>query len=224
MCFGHPRSFESGQVSPIQSIAQLCRQQSCHFAVDVAQSAGILPIDLSLWDVDVVFGSSVKWLCGGPGAGFMWLNPQSIEQLTPMDVGWFSHSDPFAMEITDFQYANGAKRFWGGTPNIAPYALALGSLQTILKIGLKTIFAHNRRLIELFLQGVNEGLLHPVDLANMGGTLCLEMPATRSEAICQRLDSHNCYFDTRGNVMRLSFHIYNSEQEVALLTDVFNQQ
>ncbi|MEP4891179.1 MAG: aminotransferase class V-fold PLP-dependent enzyme [Aliiglaciecola sp.] len=214
----------TGEVSPIQSIAQICKQHSCYLAVDVAQSAGILPIDLNCWDVDVIFGSSVKWLCGGPGAGFMWVNPKTVEQLQPIDVGWFSHRDPFAMEIKDFQYANDAKRFWGGTPNIAPYALALGGLQTILDIGQASIFAHNRRLAKTFLQTVSQSLSQPVDLQNNGGTLCLELPETRISAISQGLKKRHCYFDTRGNVIRLSFHIYNSEQEVELLTEVFNQR
>ncbi|MDO6712698.1 aminotransferase class V-fold PLP-dependent enzyme [Aliiglaciecola sp. 2_MG-2023] len=211
----------TGQVAPVEAIGQLCKQQSCYLAVDVAQSAGILPIDLHRWDVDALFGSCVKWLCGGPGAGFMWVNPNTVEQLKPIDVGWFSHSDPFEMEIKRFAYAPDAKRFWGGTPNIAPYALALGSLQTLLEIGQNTVFAHNRKLAEYFLATLDEGAMQPIDLANVGGTLCIELPASRITAISQRLKKQNCYFDTRGNVMRLSFHVYNSMQQIDLLIAAF---
>ena len=56
----------------------LLRERGALSIVDIAQSAGVIPIDLDAWAADFVIGSSVKWLCGGPGAGYLWANPDII--------------------------------------------------------------------------------------------------------------------------------------------------
>lgn len=209
----------TGAVAPIEHIAMLCEKYNSYFAVDIAQSAGILPINLTSWNADAVFGSCVKWLCGGPGAGFMWVNPQTTEMLSPIDVGWFSHQNPFEMDINHFQYAQGAKRFWGGTPNVAPFALARGSVETLLEIGQQNIFAHNRRLANELLINIEDCLQASIDLENNGGTLCIELPDANINMLESELQRQHCYFDVRGNVMRFSFHIYNTLPQIELLIE-----
>ena len=103
----------TGAVAPVAKIAALCRERGIRCIVDIAQSAGILPLSLAELGADVVLGSCVKWLCGGPGAGFMWINPALVEELAPPDVGWFSHADPFECDVHSFRYATDARRFWG---------------------------------------------------------------------------------------------------------------
>lgn len=63
-----------------------------------------------------------------------------------MDLGWFSHEAPFEFDIHDFRYAKGAKRFWGGTPSVLPYMLAVASLQQLRAFGDSQIYQHNQRL------------------------------------------------------------------------------
>src|SRR5258707_405115 len=101
---------------------------------------------------DVVLGSCVRWLCGGRVAGFWWLGPGLMRQLKPVDVGWFSHADPFEMDIHSFRYADDARRFWGGTPSVAPYAIATAGLELLGAVGIEAVLAHNRALIDAFLQ------------------------------------------------------------------------
>lgn len=74
----------------IEGITQICSERSIINVIDVAQSAGIVPIDLSALAADVLVGSCIKWLCGGPGAGFIWANKDLISELQPTDVAWFS--------------------------------------------------------------------------------------------------------------------------------------
>lgn len=197
----------SGRLSPVADIASFARAAGAVSIVDVAQSAGILPIDVGEWGVDAVIGSCVKWLCGGSGTGFLWASPALIEQSHPLNVGWFSHADPFAFDIDDFRHAPDARRFWGGTPSIAPYAIATTGVETIAGIGVDTILAHNRRLIEVFAQHADTGL----DMAKRGGTLCLR--ADRADDLAGALADAGCRFDRRDDILRLSFHIWNSEAE-----------
>ena len=213
----------TGSVSDVARITQLCAQQDIYSVVDIAQSAGILPIDVTKWNADCVLGSCVKWLCGGPGAGFMWVNPRLINRLNPVDVGWFSHQNPFEWDIRHFEYAQSAKRFWGGTPNVAPFALALNGINTIKEIGVAHVFEHNRGLVEPVLQALQSMLLTPIDLSQTGGTLCLQFDDSALNTVRRRLDRVNkldgqaCHYDTRGNTIRLSFHVYNSQQDADVL-------
>ena len=84
---------------PVAEITKMTRQNSVFSIVDIAQSVGVIPIDLAQWQADAVLGSCVKWLCGGPGAAFLWLREECHQSLQPKDVGWFSHQNPFEFDI-----------------------------------------------------------------------------------------------------------------------------
>lgn len=204
----------TGAMSPVKAIIDICQAKGAGSIVDAAQSAGIVPINVADWSADMVMGSCVKWLCGGPGAGFMWINPAHIPSLTPRDVGWFSHDNPFEFDISSFKYASDAMRFWGGTPAIAPYALALGSLQTMNTIGVEAIWSHNRRLMRRALEAMPQALSDQINLTRNGGTLCLNVPAEELSNTLARLEKKRVQIDHRSTTIRASFHIYTTVDEV----------
>lgn len=191
-------------VSPVADIAALARARGIFSIIDVAQSAGILPIDVTAWQADAVIGSCLKWLCGGPGAGFLWCP----HDLRPLNVGWFSHENPFEFDIREFRYAPDARRFWGGTPSVAPYVLATTGIRTIRDIGVETILRHNRALI---------ARIDPSDRSGKGGTLCYK--PKDMEKTMTALTAAGCRYDRRGETLRLSFHIYNTEKDADIVAE-----
>jgi kynureninase len=204
----------TGVVAPVAKIASLCRERGILCMVDVAQSAGILPLSVTDFAADIVLGSCVKWLCGGPGAGFMWINPGLVQHLEPLDVGWFSHADPFEFDVHSFKFAADARRFWGGTPSIAPYAIAAQSMQVLENIGIDAIRAHNRGLMSIFRDGLPAGWRARIDLGRTGGTICLTVGDALPD-VMRALQDNAVRLDCRGTVLRLSFHIYNTAAEAA---------
>ncbi|WP_380873795.1 class V aminotransferase [Sphingomonas sp. DBB INV C78] len=205
----------SGAVSPIADIVALAHGAGAIAIADVAQSAGILPVNLPAWGVDAAIGSCLKWLCGGPGAGWLWADPALTARAQPIEVGWFSHAEPFAFDIRDFRYAPDARRFWGGTPSIAPYALATGGITTIAGVGAQKVLAHNRRLIARVVERTGDRWFAP-DRSGFGGTLCITADADVETA----LRAGGCQVDRRGPVLRLSFHIYNDAAEADLVGEI----
>jgi kynureninase len=209
----------SGVRSPVAELVPLFQASGAHVIVDIAQSAGVVPLDIGAWQADAVIGSCVKWLCGGPGAGFLWVNPDKLALLQPDHVGWFSHADPFAFDIRDFRYSSTARRFWGGTPSVAPFVLAKAGIETIAAIGIEAIAAHNRRCREIV-----EAHIGPhssfVPAAQSGGTLCLTLPAERIVQATATLTANAVRFDQRGSTLRLSFHAYNSEDEALRVGEI----
>ncbi|TCM21675.1 kynureninase [Novosphingobium sp. PhB165] len=197
----------SGLVSPVTEIAALARKHGALSILDVAQSAGILPIAAREWGVDAMIGSCVKWLCGGPGAAYLHVRAERIPALEPLDVGWFAHETPFAFDIHDFRYASDARRFQGGTPSVAPFALAAEGIRTVLAIGQDALLANNRACIAAFEEEAGQSL----DWSARGGTLCLtcDDPTVATQALRAAGFAH----DFRGAILRASFHGWNRPEE-----------
>jgi kynureninase len=202
----------TGRVAPINEISRLCAERDILCVVDVAQSAGILPLNFPALGAAVVLGSCIKWLCGGPGAGYLWIRPDLIGKLQPVDVGWFSHADPFEMDIHSFEYANDARRFWGGTPSVAPFVIAAASLAHIRALGVDSIHAHNRALIQRFKEGLPVAWRTRMPSWPIGGTLCISL-GQEFDAVSAALGSIGAQFDSRGDVVRLSFHACNDDED-----------
>ena len=208
----------SGRVSRTAEIAALARAAGAISVVDACQAVGILPVTPRAWGVDALIGSSVKWLCGGPGAGFLWVRQELIEELEPVQVGWFSHADPFAFDIRDFRYADDARRFWGGTPAPAPCVLAASGIETVLGVGQPNILAANRALIA----AAGEAADIAFDMDARGGTLCLTGDGI--DAAEAALRALGCRFDRRGSIIRLSFHIWNDADQARAIGAILGAQ
>jgi kynureninase len=216
---------EDSSLASVEEISKAARQRGIFSIVDVAQSAGVIPIDLRLWNVDAVVGSCVKWLCGGPGAGFLWINPETMSEYIPLDVGWFSHEDPFAFNIHEFRPAADARRFWGGTPSVLPFAMARHGIDAIVKIGLEVVRSHNLNLCRRLLAGLEGTPVAGPQLAERRGGTVVLASGTHLSYISRSLKSAGIAYDERAMGLRLSPHIYNTAQEVdAVLAAIANNK
>jgi selenocysteine lyase/cysteine desulfurase len=209
----HVQSNTGVQV-PAAAICAAAREAGALSVIDAAQSAGVLPLDVGELGADFLLGSCVKWLCGGPGAAFLWVHPDRIGACEPTDVGWFSHADPFEFDIHHFRYHPGALRFWGGTPAVAPYAVAAHSVELLLEIGIANVRRHNLALGERLLAGAPaQSRVSPAAAAERGGTVILDFGAG-NDAAGAALAAAGVHVDRRRLGFRLSPHVYNSEQEI----------
>jgi len=222
-CFLTNVQYNTNLRLPVETIAHHCRNNGVLSIVDAAQSVGIVPLDLSSTAIDVVLGSSIKWLCGGPGAGYLWLSQASIERLEPSDVGWFSHENPFEFDIDHFQYSKTASRFWGGTPNVAPFVAAAASIDALSQIGFEQIRSHNRRLSTKLMNALQpDQISSPIDLDRKGGTVIFK--PKNQESLEKQLRSNGILFDARQYGIRISPHIYTTEADVDRLIALISEQ
>jgi len=208
--------YSTSKCAPVGEICELARERDIVSIVDVAQSAGVVPIDLSKWGCDVVAGSCIKWLCGGPGAGYLWVSEDLVGQLEPSDVGWFSHANPFEFDINHFEYAKDSARLWGGTPSVIPYVVAANSIDLINTVGVSTIQQHNQSLIDYLSESVTPNVrISPAYDEARGGTLVIN-PHQR-DAVEARLDQAQVQYDSRALGLRFSPHIYNTKDEIEIV-------
>lgn len=207
-------SSNSGALTDIAAVASAAQAAGARCVADCAQSVGIVPVTPARWGVDAVLGTSVKWLCGGPGAAWLWVAPHDRTALDPMERGWWSHENPFEMDIGDFRYAPDARRWWGGTPDVAPFVLSAAGIGEIAAIGVDAARSHNRALQATLREAleVRTPQWRWPD-GEIGGTLCIDTGADQPR-VAEALDRDRLRADFRGTILRLSFHAYNSVADV----------
>ncbi len=207
--------FRSGYLQDVGAIARACREKGAHCIVDAYQTVGCVPIDVKEWGVDFLIGGSHKWLCGGPGAAYLYARPDLIPRLEPRICGWFSHKRPFAFEMT-MDFADDAMRFATGTPNIPGIMAARAGIEIVAQVGVARIRERSvrltSRLIELALE---DGLTvrSPRDDRHRSGVVCIDFPG--ADAAEKELLRKKIQVDYRPNCgLRVSPHFYTEEDEL----------
>src|SRR5213593_3995091 len=170
--------FKNGEIQDVEAIVRRAREMGALVLLDAYQSAGIVPLDVTSLDVDFATGGSVKWLCGGPGAGWLYVRPDLAERLEPTYVGWQAHARPFAFE-PEMEFAEGAARFLTGTPNVPALYAATAGYDLIEEIGVDRIRENSIRQTELLIELVDAAGFEvgsPRNPSRRGGTITVRTP------------------------------------------------
>jgi kynureninase len=209
--------FKNGEIQDIEPIIRRAREAGAHVVLDCYQSAGVVPFDLTGLGVDFAVGGSVKWLCGGPGAGWLYVRPDVADRLEPTLVGWQGHARPFAFE-PELEYASGARRFLTGTPNVPALYAATAGYDVVEEVGVPRIRERSLVLTQLLIDLCDEAgleIVSPRDPDRRGGTVTVSTP---DHAACHReLGERGVICDFRPNPeggVRLGPHFFNTEEEV----------
>lgn len=213
--------YVSGALQDVKAITARAHEVGALVMVDVYQTVGTVPIDVTDWDADIVVGGSHKWLCGGPGTAFMWMKPGLRERLKPRLTGWLGHADPFAFEPAPIRYADDHRRFLAGTPSMPAYYVAQAAYENLHAIGIDRIRAHNLALSHIILDRAQAtGLTVHSPLADEQRTGFVAVDFPDSEAASKHLISEHYKLDWRPNCgLRLGPHFYNTEAEVHRMMD-----
>lgn len=210
--------FRSSYLQDVKAIAKAARAKGAYVIVDAYQTVGCVPIDVQDWDVDFLLGGSHKWLCGGPGAAYMYVNPKVLKHLEPRITGWFSHKRPFGFEM-DMEFADNAMRFATGTPAIASLFAAKAGIEIINAVGPDRIRAKSQRLTQKIVNLAEENgfrVNSPKDPKQRAGMVCVDFPgAEQAERELVRRKFHIDYRPRCG--LRVSAHFYTTDDEIDAL-------
>ena len=208
--------FRSAYVQDMAAIVRRAHEVGALVIADVYQSAGTVPVDVTGWDVDFATGGSVKWLCGGPGAGYLYVAPRLHERLRPRLTGWMAHEHPFAFETGAITYATGAARFLHGTPAVPALYAAQAGYEVVNAVGVDSIRRKSIRQVQLALDRARElGLVPhvPERPDERGGMIILDVP--HGEGVTRELLRREILVDHRpGAGIRVSPHFYTSDDEI----------
>jgi selenocysteine lyase/cysteine desulfurase len=199
------------------------RRMGSLMGVDLTQGAGLLPFDVAAPEVDFAISTSLKWMCGTPGAGALYVSPRLIPHCTPHLQGWFSQDNPFNWDITAFSPAPDIRRFDNGTPGCMAALASLPAMEWHAKQDHTGILAHNRALTEqLFTMAEDLHLpsLTPRAEGQRGGSVMLRLPDHRPAGdVVSALRAAGISADNRSQTLRLSPGIQTDAAGVAHLAE-----
>jgi kynureninase len=207
--------FKTAEIQDVQAIVKRAHEVGAHVVLDAYQSAGTVPLDVTALNVDFAVGGSVKWLCGGPGAGWLYVRPDLAEKLHPTLVGWQGHARPFAFE-PELEYAPGVARFLTGTPNVPALFAATAGYDLIEEIGVERIRTNSIRQTDLLTRLLDEAgfeVTSPRDPAKRGGTVTVRTPGF--EGVQKELAAREILCDFRPETgLRLGPHYFTTDDEL----------
>jgi kynureninase len=208
--------YVSGALADVRAIQAHCRQVGALLCVDAYQTTGIYPYDVTQWDLDIVTGGSHKWLCGGPGCGWIYVKPSLTQELCPALTGWMAHERPFAFEPSPIVYAESMYRFGHGTPTIPGYVAAAPGHEIIRTIGVPQIREHNVRLTDkIVAMSLERGLVVKTPLESERRTGWIGIDFDGSETACRQLVAQRVFVDYRPTCgIRLGPHFYTGDDEI----------
>jgi kynureninase len=208
--------FKSAFLQDARAITERAHEVGAMVVLDTYQSAGTVPFSVKDLDVDFATGGSVKWLCGGPGAGYLYVAPRLQQKLEPKVTGWMAHDAPFAFEDAPIRYAEGAARFLHGSPAIPALYAAESGYRIINEIGVERIRAKNVRQTQKIIELAEEAgfkVTSPRDPAQRGGTITVAVE--HAPAVTRELIRREIIVDYRpGAGIRISPHFYTKDEEL----------
>jgi kynureninase len=215
--------FRTAELVDVRPIVERAHRHGALVVLDAYQSMGAVPFDITELDVDILVGGSVKWLCGGPGAGYLYIHPRLTGDLEPRFAGWFSHESPFAFAPPPIEFAEGIARFTGGTPNMPAYYQAREGYRIIREVGVDAIRERSRRLSQIIYDGARSrgwAVNSPEDPQRRGGHVTVDVPD--GARVKDALIARGSVVDYRpGAGIRIAPHFYNTAEECeAVIEDI----
>jgi len=208
--------FRSATIVDARAIIQRAHKMGAHVVLDLFQATGTIPVDVGALDVDFATGGVLKWLCGGPGVGYLYVRPDLRKKLRPAITGWMAHQRPFGFEVGPVDRRDDSYRFLNGTPHIPALYACQPGLEILNKVGIQAIRAKSMRQTARLVEGV---LAHgwavnsPTDAAERAGTVSVGCP--HPQEVAGELLARNVIVDYRPKAgVRLSPHFYNKDEEI----------
>jgi kynureninase len=207
--------FRSAFLMDADAICRRAHEMGALVSLDSFHAVGIVPVDVKRSNVDFLTGGVLKWLCGGPGACFLYVSPKVRDELKPALTGWQAHARPFAFEET-MEFTTGAFRWLNGTPVIpALYAAAEGP-KILRRAGIAAIREKSVRLTTRLIELADArgySVNTPRKATERGGTVTVDVP--HGYEVTQHLLSRDILVDYRvGAGIRIAPHFFTREEEL----------
>ena len=209
-------SYRSSYRVDARAIVERAHAKGALVLLDVYQSAGVLQLSAAEWNVDFLIGGTIKWLCGGPSCGYLYVRPDLQRDLRPRLTGWVAHDSPFDFAPAPLRYAKSVRRFAQGTPSIPALYSAIPGLEIIEAVGIAEIAAESQRRTESMIEfGRERGwtINTPLERSQRGGSVMIGVDNAQHAA--ERLAEKRVFVDWRpGAGLRVSPHFFNTDEEI----------
>ncbi len=207
--------YRNGSRVDVEGVVRLAHERGALVLLDAYQAAGAIPLDVRALGVDFLAAGTVKYLLGSAGLAFLYCRRDLVERIRPTSTGWFADEDIFQMDIHDYSPSPTARRFEFGTPPIPSIYAGLAGIELAQEIGMAETEEHVRGLTALLVDGVEElggRVVTPRDPDRRGPLVAVA--STDEHALVAALRSEGVVTSSRDGNLRISFHGYNSSEDV----------
>lgn len=210
--------FSSAYIQDAKKICKKANSVGAHVILDCYQSVGTIPVDIVDIGASFATGGSVKYLCGGAGAAYLYARQDLIEKFEPRVTGWFGNESPFAFTMPGQTYADNIWRYMGGTPAVAAFYQSRAGQEIVGEIGGARIREKSLRLTQKAIDKVDEmglKLNSPRQTEIRGGSVVFDF--TGSADVARELNRRKFFCDHRPGVgIRIGPHFYTKDEEIDL--------
>lgn len=207
--------YATGFVQDLGALAEIAAGAGAWSLIDGYHGPGQVPVDVTAAGVDVYTSGPLKWLCGGPGLSYLYVRPERVHELRPRATSWFATRDQFDFDLESFRYHDDARRFEMGTPSLPTVHTALGGQELLEEVGMERVHARCAALRERLVAACREAhftLRLAADPAQRSSIVMVAMDDPK--AAVRHLDRAGIVVDSRPGHVRVSPHVYNTEEEV----------
>jgi selenocysteine lyase/cysteine desulfurase len=213
-------SYQTGQMLPVETIAERARACGAKVFVDAYQSVGVLDVNVERLGCDYLVGGTMKYLLGLPGLAFLYVRDSGRQDVDPQLTGWFGRKRPFDFDADTLDFDDSARRFETGTPSVPSIYGAYGGIETLLRANLGEVRRHVSDLVAYAssrLHGIGEKLVVMPRPGEHGAHIAIY--ENDPLAIASYLHKRRIITSPRGAMLRLSFHYYSSRADVDACCD-----
>ncbi len=214
--------FKTAHKVDVEAIVRKAHSVGAHVVLDTYQSAGAVPLEYEKWGISFGVGGSVKWLCGGPGGGYLYVRPDLQASLEPRLTGWHAHARPFAFEPGAIEYSQASMlRFAHGTPAVPALVAAEASYRVIAEVGVDLIRARSLYLTQYLIDNALErGLAVNSETRPDRRGASVVIRVDDESGMEERLAAQRIIVDSRpGAGVRVGPHFFTTRQELDVLLD-----
>lgn len=168
--------YRSGSLAAMPEITAAVRDAGALMLWDLCHSAGVVPMSLDEWGVDMAVGCTYKYLNGGPGSpAFGYLRAEHHGSIVQPIHGWWGAADIFAMG-PEYAPVSGIRQLLSGTPPVLSMLAMQGMLDlielegiTALRVKSITLTEFAIRAYDALLAPLGVRLLSPRETSRRGG-------------------------------------------------------
>jgi cysteine desulfurase/selenocysteine lyase len=220
--------FDNAALLDARRVADACHAANALVALDAAQCAGAMPIDVAALGCDFLVASGYKWLLAPYGTGFFWVRGALIEQMREAPFYWQALADAenfHSLSLGSYARAQGARR-WDSSETASFLNLSAmeASLEFLLRVGVHTVWEHNRALLAEMIRRLPSDrcvLATPADPDARGPYACIASRRPEgTAALFEKLQKAGVSVALREGALRVSPHLYNSERDIDRLLTV----
>jgi selenocysteine lyase/cysteine desulfurase len=214
--------FMNGFRSDVASIVKEAHERGALVMLDGYQDCGTRPMDVKALGVDFYVTGALKYLLCPSGIAFLYVRRDLIRSLTPTVTGWFAQQNPFAFDVKHFEPASTARRFEAGSPPLPNVYCIPAALSLLEGVGYAAVAEHIQTLSRALIEGArNLEIKIKTPLDSVGPLVVLRMKD--AEAMVQKMAANNIVVSNRMDGLRVSFHLYNTFNDVGTVLDLLKQ-